>query len=94
MNPSTLRDSTMSASPVGFARASSSRMGRPSHFWLPTRSPPTGLDTHASVTQASTRSLASSSSHVSVTSCSTMPCTRRLHVLGSTCGTTSAVSIR
>ena len=69
-------------------------MGRPSHFWLPMRSPPTGLDTHASVTQASTRSEASSSSQVSVTSSSTMPCTRRLHVVGSTCGTTRAVSIR
>ena len=70
----------MSASAVGRGPGSRSAMGMPSHFWLPMRSPPTGLDTHASVTQASTRSPSSSSSQVSVTSSSTMPCTRRLQV--------------
>ena len=50
VNPSTLVDRTMSASPVGFAFSSSPLIGRPSHFWLLIRSPPTGFDTHASVT--------------------------------------------
>ena len=49
------REVCSTASAPGFtpASASSSRMSTPDHQALPIRSPPTGLDTQHSVTQAS-----------------------------------------
>ena len=52
----------------------------PVHFALPTRLPPTSLDTHAMVTYCSTSGSSTSCSKVSVTSLRTMPWTRSVHV--------------
>ncbi|CPU67601.1 Uncharacterised protein [Mycobacteroides abscessus] len=94
VHPSALVESTMSAPSCTPARASSSRTGYPSHRALPTRSPPTSLDTHVSVRSCSTSGSASSSSSVISNGSSTSPETRSVHDAGSTCGTRSAVSMR
>ena len=94
VNPSTECDSTMSASARTPALSSSVRMGTPVHVPVPSRSPPTGLETHVSVIRCSSNRMSSSSSKVRVNGSSTSPSTRSSHVTGSTAGGTSAVSIR
>ena len=94
VKPSVLVDSTMSAPGRTPASRSSSRTGQPVQIALPLRSPPTSLDTHISVTIASCMGLDCSVSQSISTVRSTIPCTRSRHVAGSTCGTTSAVSMR
>jgi hypothetical protein len=61
---------------------------------LPTSSPPTWFETQASVTYASSCGSESSSSYVSLNGRSTIPVTSSDQWAGSTCGTSSAVSIR
>ena len=94
VNPSLLRDRTMSAPGLGFAMASRFRTGHPVHMALPTRSPPTSLDTQVSVTRCCSRGCFSRVAQSMVTSCSTSPQTRSDHDAVSSCGTTNAVSIR
>jgi hypothetical protein len=94
VNPSLLRDSTMSAPAFGLAMASRFRTGQPVHSAFPTRSPPTSLDTQVRVTRCCSSFCCSSMSQSIVTSCSTSPHTRRDQVAVSSCGTTNAVSIR
>ena len=94
VNPSSEVESTMSASAEGPASASRSRIGTPVHTALPTRSPPTGLDTHASVTIRSRSGRAVRSSKRSVSSRSTMPWRRSSHASTSMRGTDRAVSMR
>ena len=62
VNPSMLRESTMSAPGSGPACCSSSRTGQPSQVALPARPPPTSFETHMRVTVDSVSGLASSSS--------------------------------
>ena len=94
MKPSTLRESTMSASGSGRASASRSAVSTPRQSALPTRSPPTGLETQLRVAHRSTWVRSSTSSQPSSTSRSTRPVIRSDHSAVVTEGTTSAVSIR
>ena len=94
VNPSMLRESTMSAPAVGIARFNSSRIGYPSHRALPIRSPPTSFDTHVRVVTLSSSGRPISSSQVSSTSFSTSPVMRSDQVPGSMRGIWSAVSMR
>ncbi|MCY1233620.1 hypothetical protein D9M72_461700 [compost metagenome] len=94
VQPSLLRDSTMSAPLCGPAMASSSRTGQPSHSALPMRSPPTSLETQAMVMWRSVMGFESSVAKSSSMSRSTIPVTLRTQVSGSTAGTVRAVSIR
>ena len=94
VNPSTLSESTMSASPCGDARRSTSRIGTPCQIALPTSPPPTSFDTHVRVTPYSSRPMLTRSSKDSSIGLSTMPSMVRRHVEGSTFGTVRAVSTR
>ncbi len=94
MNPSLLRESSMSAWGSGRAIASRSAVRTPDHSALPTRSPPTVLETHDRVTHFSTCGRASTASQSSSISSSTRPLIRRLQPAVVNDGTTSAVSIR
>ena len=86
VQPSVLRDSTMSAPasappwPAAHGRANRASSA------LPIRSPPTSLDTQAMVTCRSVRGLASSAAKSSSTSRSTMPVTLSVHSRGSITG--------
>ena len=94
VNPSTLRDRTMSAPDCGPARRSTSRTGTPSHVALPSSSPPTSFDTHVRVIAYSSSPMPTRSSKVSSIRRSTMPSTVRRHDAGSIDGTVRAVSTR
>ena len=74
--------------------ASSSRTGHPVHTALPTRSPPTSLETHVRVTSASCICLDCNVFQSISISRSTMPVTLSFHSPASMRGTTMAVSMR
>ena len=94
VNPSMLRESTMSAPDCTPAIFSTSRTGTPSHLALPSSLPPTSFDTHVSVIEYSSRPMPTRSSKVSSTRSSTIPSTTSRQVSGSMEGTVSAVSTR
>ena len=76
------------------ASSSTSRNSTPCQRALPTRSPPTGFDTHDRVMYRSICGRSSRSWKDSSISSSTIPPIRRRHESRDTWGTTSAVSMR
>ena len=87
-------DSTISASEAIPASRNRSRTRYPVQVALEMSSPPTGLDTHVSVTVFSMGSKRCRSSNVKVTSLSTMPWMRNRQSARDTWGTLRAVSMR
>jgi hypothetical protein len=86
VQPSTDRWTTWSAPGSGSASSSSALIGVPSQSVFPIRSPPTSLDTQASVTYRSIIGRFSSSANVRVIGLRTIPWIRSSQVSGSTCG--------
>jgi hypothetical protein len=87
VKPSPERASSCSASGCTPARSRIADNGTPSQRAVPMRSPPAGLWTQTSVASSSLNGIVSSSPSDSDSCWSTMPCTRRRQVSGSTCGT-------
>jgi hypothetical protein len=94
VQPSTLVESTMSAPACGRARASSGAIGVPNQRALPTRSPPTSLETQARVMSRSTSGPRRRSSKPIDTSCPTIPWILRRQSAAVMRGVTSVVSMR
>ncbi len=92
--PSELVLNSWSAPGATPASSSTSRSGTPMKFAVEMRLPPTGLETHVSVTARSTSGRPTRSLKLSVSSRPTMPCTRRLQSAAESVGTRKAVSIR
>jgi hypothetical protein len=92
--PSTLVEKSWSAPGRTPASMSSSRRSTPVNVAVEMRSPPTVLDTQASVTGRSCSGRDSRSSKVSVSSVSTIPWMRSDQSCADSTGTRSAVSMR